>query len=222
MRKFQTMSQLVAMAVLSLVATQSFAADFRYRIPAKGVKPVGFSTPTNPGAGTGSGTGNGSGTVPGGTVTPPGGTGGTGGTGETTPPPAEPTYAVNGVQFFSGLDRITELQLEPGTEILVSIVNTSNATLRGWMGSSVTGYVTADLSRSVASCQQNMAAGIPFTLEPGRGCKFYLVASMKWNIQPEDQFFVRGLDGSLIPDMLHLPAPYGTNPGGPMPPPPAD
>jgi len=205
MRKLPTLNHLLAVALLGAVCSQSTAADFRYRIVTKGVRANNFGPPPPIGGPTSPG-----GTSGGGGSTAPGGGGSGGGT---TTPPAEVTYATSGIQFLRDGAPITELYMEPGDRVQLTLRNTASNPVRGWLGVSPGGWTNVDLSGS--TCSQNNAAGVPTTLQPGTQCQFTLVARIGEFIRTDDTFALRGLDGTVIPSVLILPGMSG----GSTPPP---
>lgn len=203
MRKLPILTHLLAVAVLGAVCSQSMAAEYRYRVPAKGIRANNYGPPPPIGGPTSPG-----GTSGGGGSTAPGGEGSGGGT---TTPPAEVTYATSGIQFLRNGAPITELYMEPGDRVQLTLRNSASSPVRGWLGVSSGGWANADMAGS--TCSQNSAAGVPTTLQPGAQCQFTLVALIGQRIRPDDNFPFRGLEGNVIPSVLSLPGMSAQQPG---------
>lgn len=177
------LSHVIVAALLAAASAPSLADTFQLRLPQKGVR-AGGTTPLPP-------------------AQPGGGT---------EQPPGGQEYATSGVQFLRNGIAINQLYLEPNEVAVVTLRNTSNLPLRGWLLTSTGGGTRADMTGT--TCSQDTASTVPVTLAPGAECSFRLIARFT-EIRTDDTFPFRSLSQQAIPGVLSLP---GNGGGSTLPP----
>lgn len=200
-------------ALLTLMSTEGLAANLQYRVFNPGVKAksVGETQPSRPGVGVGGG---------GAVTTPSPDTGTTPAPDSSTVPPVEtPTaetpapveelpFAKSGVQFLLNGVPLTSYALPAGGSVKLTLRNTSDIELRGWLRTSAKGLAYADMAGTVylsrAWCAQEEPAGYAVVVKAGKECLFWLRSNAAPGSRPADTFTFVGLDNVVIPNALSL------------------